>query len=167
MDQAGVFEVQKRSDGKGKCLRQVIDHQGIEWEVSHNPAIETILGDTAWADYEVLCDVSIPENTGSARILGRITDTKRGTDYPDGYTFIITTGNKWTLMEGNSVIGNGWADFPPFKWHRLSLKFKGSTISASVNDKEIVSVSATKYTHGLAGIGSALNIAEFDNFEVK
>lgn len=167
MDQAGVFEVQKRFDGKGKCLRQVIDHQGIEWEVSHNPAIETILGDTAWTDYEVLCDVSIPENTGSARILGRITDTKRGTDYPDGYTFIITTGNKWTLMEGNSVIGNGWADFPPFKWHHLSLKFKGSTISASVNGKEVVSVNSTKYTHGLAGIGSALNIAEFDNFEVK
>ena len=167
IDQAGVFEVHRRSDGKGNCLRQLIDHQGIEWEVSHNPAIETILGDTAWTDYEVHCDVAITENTGSARLLGRITDTKRGTDYPDGYTFIITTGNKWTLMEGNRVLGTGWAEFTPFKWHHLSLKFEGSAISARVNDKEIVSVISSKYTHGLAGIGSALNFAEFDNFEVK
>jgi len=167
MDQAGVFEVHKRSDGKGNCLRQMIDHQGIEWEVSHNPSVATILGDTVWTDYEVHCDVTITENTGSARILGRISDTKRGTDYPDGYTFIITTGNKWTLMEGNRVIGTGWADFPPFKWHHLSIKFKGSAISAWVNDKELVSVTNTKYTHGLAGIGSAFNFAEFDNFEIK
>jgi galactosylceramidase len=167
MDQAGVFEVCKRSDGKGNCLRQIIDHQGIEWEVSHNPAIETIIGDTAWTDYEINCDVMIPENTGSAKILGRITDTKRGTDYPDGYTFIITTGNKWTLMEGNRVIGTGWAEFPPFRWHNISLIFKGTVITALINNKEAVSVTSAKYTHGLAGIGSALNYAEFDNFEVK
>lgn len=167
MDQAGVFEVHRRTDGTGNCLRQVIDHQGIEWEVSHNPAVETILGDTAWTDYEVNCDVLITENTGSARILGRIMDTKRGTDFPDGYTFIITTGNKWTLMEGNRVIGTGWAEFPPFKWHHLSLTFKGSDISVRVNNKLAVSVTSAKYSHGLAGIGSALNYAEFDNFEVK
>ena len=33
MDQAGVFEISEREDGKGKCLKQVIDKQGIEWEI--------------------------------------------------------------------------------------------------------------------------------------
>jgi galactosylceramidase len=166
MDQAGVFEVQKRSDGTGNCLKQILDHQGIEWEVSHNPAIETILGDTSWTDYEIRADVMITENTGSAKLLGRIMDTKRGTDYPDGYTFIVTTGNKWTLMEGNNVIGSGWAEFSPFKWHHLQLRIKGNNITAFVDRKEAVSVVSKKYSHGLAGIGSGLNFAEFDNFEV-
>ena len=167
MDQAGVFEVSKRTDGKGKCLKQVIDQQGIEWEVSHNPAVETILGDTAWTDYEVHTDVIITENTGTAKLLGRIMDTKRGIEYPDGYTFIVTTGNKWTLMEGNRIIVSGWVDFPPFKWHHMSLKFSGGNISSSVNEKELFSISSTKFTHGLAGLGSTFNYAEFDNFEVK
>lgn len=167
IDQAGVFETGKRTDGKGNCLKQVIDHQGIEWEVSHNPAVETILGDTSWTDYEVHTDVIITENTGTAKLLGRIMDPKRGIDYPDGYTFIVTTGNKWTLMEGNKVIGSGWADFPPFKWHHLTLKFSGSIITGSVNEKEIFAINSTKFTHGLAGLGSAFNYAEFDNFEVK
>jgi len=167
MDQAGVFEVGRRSDGKGNCLKQVIDHQGIEWEVSHNPAVETILGDTSWTDYEVHTDVLITENTGTAKLLGRIMDPKRGTDYPDGYTFIITTGNKWTLMEGNKVLGSGWTDFAPFRWHHIVMKFKGDNISAAVDEKETVSLRSTRYTHGLAGFGSAFNYAEFDNFEIK
>jgi galactosylceramidase len=167
MDQAGVFEVHKRSDGKGNCLKQVTDQQGIEWEVSHYPAVATILGDTAWTDYEVHADVNITENSGSIKLLGRITETNRGTDHPDGYSIIITTGNKWTLMEGNHPVASGRVGFSPFKWHHVSLKMSGTMISVYVNSKEIVSVNNTKYSHGLAGIGTGLNYAEFDNFEIK
>jgi hypothetical protein len=47
------------------------------------------------------------------------------------------------------------------------LKFNGNTVSASVNGIDVVSVNNSKYTHGLAAIGSDFNTAEFDNFEVK
>ncbi len=72
MDQAGVFEITEREDGMGKCMKQVIDKQGIEWEAGQNPSVETILGDTSWTDYEVRSKVNIRENTGSAKILGRV-----------------------------------------------------------------------------------------------
>jgi len=167
IDQAGVFEVQSRHDGKGKCLKQVVKQQGIEWEVGQNTAVETILGDTLWTDYEVQTDVFIPENTGYARILGRVMEMNRGGDYPEGYTFVINTSNRWSLFAGNQEISKGESSFPAFAWHHLSMKLIGNSISVSVNNKEIVRINNTKYTHGLAGLGSGFNLAEFDNFEVK
>ena len=167
MDQAGVFEVQKRKDGIGKCLRQVINQRGIEWEVGQNPSVETIIGDTSWMDYEVHSDVNICENTGNATISGRVIEVHRGAGYPEGYWFKINSGNSWALYAGDQRIASGNTDFPPFSWHHISIKFKGNNISVSVNNKEVVSMINTKYSHGLAGLGSDFNYVEFDNFEVK
>jgi hypothetical protein len=167
MDQAGVFEVHQRQDGNGKCLKQVITQQGIEWEVALNPSVETILGDTTWTNYEVQADVNITENTGAVKLLGRVMETKRGRDFPEGYTFVIHTGNIWALHGGNQIIASGNINFPPFTWHHISLTLNGSSISASVDNKEVFKLENTKYTHGLAGLGSGFNFAEFDNFEIK
>ena len=167
MDQAGVFEISEREDGKGKCMKQAIDKQGIEWEIGQNPSVETVIGDTAWADYEVNVNVSITENTGSAKIMGRVMEVHRGNDNPEGYWFKITTGNNWTLNAGDQKLASGTSEFSPFTWHHLSIKFKGNNISVFINSKEVTSVINTKYTHGLAGLGSDFNFAEFDNFEIK
>lgn len=167
MDQAGVFEVHDRKDGNGKCLKQVINQQGIEWETGQNPSVETIIGDTSWVDYEVHADVNIAENTGSASLLGRVTDVHRGGNYPDGYWFKINSGNNWYLFAGDEKIASGYANFSPFTWHHISIKFRGNSISVFVNNKEVASVNNTKYTHGIAGLGSDFNYIEFDNFEIK
>ena len=71
-------------------------------------------------------NVSITENTGSAKIMGRVMEVHRGNDYPEGYWFKITTGNNWTLNAGSQKLASGHADFPPFKWHNLSMKLNGS-----------------------------------------
>jgi len=54
-----------------------------------------------------------------------------------------------------------------FTWHHILLKLSGNNVSVWVNNKEVISVTNEKYSHGLAGIGSGFNFAEFDNFEVK
>lgn len=167
MDQSGVFEISVREDGKGKCMKQVIDKQGIEWEIGQNPSVETLIGDSAWTNYEVSVNVNVTENTGSAKIMGRITEVHRGNDNPEGYWFKITTGNNWALFAGSQKLASGYAWFPPFTWHTLSMRFNGNRISVSVNNKETISVTDTKYSHGLAGIGSDFNYAEFDDFGIK
>jgi hypothetical protein len=167
MDQTGIFEIAERADGKGKCMKQVLDKQGIEWEIGQNPSVETIIGDSAWTDYEVHANVNIAENTGSAKIMGRVMEVHRGNDNPEGYWFKITTGNNWTLNGGNRKLASGNADFPPFTWHNLTIRFKGNNISVQVNNREVASVTDTKYTHGLAGLGSDFNYTEFDDFEIK
>lgn len=167
MDQAGVFEISEREDGKGRCIKQVIDKQSIEWEISQNPAVETLIGDSAWTNYEVHADVNITENTGSAKIMGRVMEVHRGNENPEGYWFKITTGNNWTLNAGSIKIASGNASFPPFIWHNLTIRFKGDNITVLVDNKEVVSVTDRRYTHGLAGLGSDFNFVEFDNFEIK
>ena len=138
MDQAGVFEISEREDGKGKCMKQVIDKRGIEWEVGQNPSVETLIGDTAWTDYEVQSKVNITENTGSVKIMGRVMEVHRGNENPEGYWFKITSGNNWTLNAGSQKLASGNADFPPFTWHILSIRFKGNNISVIVDNKEVV-----------------------------
>jgi len=167
MDQAGVFEVHQRQDGKGNCLKQVITQQGTEWEIGQNPFVGTILGDTLWTDYEVQADVNILEDTGCAKLLGRVMEVRRGGDYPDGYWFKINTSGNWVLYAGDQKIGSGRTSFEPFTQNRISMKFNGNRVSASVNSIQVVSINNSKYTHGLAGIGSDFNTVEFDTFEVK
>jgi len=94
-------------------------------------------------------------------------EVHRGNDNPEGYWFKITTGNNWTLNAGDQKLASGTSEFSPFTWHHLSIKFKGNNISVFINSKEVTSVINTKYTHGLAGLGSDFNFAEFDNFEIK
>lgn len=154
MDQAGVFEISEREDKNGKCLKQVMDKQGIEWENGLRPSVETVLGDTAWTDYEVVADVNITENTGSAKILGRVMEVHRGNDYPEGYWFRITTGNGWELFAGDRKMASGSADFQPFVWHNMVLSLKGNHISALIDNKLVTEVLDNKFTHGLAGLGS-------------
>ncbi len=167
MDQAGVFEISEREDGMGKCLKQVIDKQGIEWEVGQNPSVETILGDTSWTNYSVRTSVRIAENTGSAKILGRIMDVHRGNEPPSAYWFRITTGNNWTLNAGSRMLASGFADFSPFAWHNLVMRFEGNKISVMVDDKEVVNATDNEFSHGLAGLGSDFNFAEFDDFGIE
>jgi hypothetical protein len=99
--------------------------------------------------------------------MGRVMEVHRGNDNPEGYWFKITTGNNWTLNGGSQELASGRADFPPFKWYNLLMRLNGNTITVLINNKEVASVTDTKYTHGLAGVGSDFNYAEFDDFEIK
>ncbi len=58
-DQGGVFEVVNRSDGQGRCLRQVIATKGIEWIFHPEPEPYTVMGSTQWRNYTVRCVVRI------------------------------------------------------------------------------------------------------------
>jgi len=167
MDQGGVFEVFKRADGKGKCLKQVINQKGTEWEIGMNPFVSSVIGDTSWTDYEVRCDINISENTGSAILMGRISETHRNKTYPEGYWLKVLSSGEWALYAGNQVIANGTNDVSAFKWYNLSMKFNNNNISVSINNKEIQTISDSKFKKGLAGIGCDFNYTEFDNFEIK
>jgi hypothetical protein len=166
MDQAGVFEIHKRTDGLGQCLKQVIKQKGIEWQEGVQTTFFTIIGDLEWEDYEVSTDVCLQQNTGTAMIMGRETVATMGKNPPEAYSFKISPVS-WILYAGNEVLKTGGAKFEPFKWHNLKMKFAGDEISVSLDNKEIVKVNNKKYKKGRAGLGSDFNYVEFDNFEVK
>ena len=66
-----LFGVQEpdRTDGKGKCLRQLTPRPGIHW--TYDPEPEALAGSPEWSDYTVAADVLI-EKTGTVGIFGRV-----------------------------------------------------------------------------------------------
>jgi len=94
-------------------------------------------------------------------------EVHRGNDFPEGYWFRITTGSNWTFNAGKTVLAYGNSEFQPFRWYNLAMAFKGDKITVLLDNNVIVTIKDTRYTHGLAGIGSDFNKVEFDDLEIK
>jgi galactosylceramidase len=167
-DQAGVFEVHRRRDGKGNCIKQVMTQQGTEWG-SSNTFVGSVIGDTAWTDYSVSVDVNILENTGYALIMGRLTEMNRGSGPPSGYWLKVIDSYKCELYAGEIKIASAESKtgISSFTWHNLKLVFKGQNIRVLIDNSELINIANNRYTHGLAGIGCGYNLTEFDNFEIR
>ena len=88
-DFAGVFEVVKRSDGKGHALRQVIDKKGIEWRP--NPFPVSFCGDLNWDDYTISADALI-EQSGFVSLFGRVSSEDKL------YWLKVADSGDWELL---------------------------------------------------------------------
>ncbi len=177
-DICGVFELAERPDGAGTCLRQVIDHKAQSWAPEWMPY--TILGDRDWSDYEVSADLYL-DGGGWAGVMGRVNDTGSGYGCaPKGYYARLAADGTCALYVStqapSSVAGTLLATGRVPKvagrqWHRLSLRFSGTTISALVDGAQVLLASDTTYARGLAGLvtggeADSRNTACFDNLAI-
>jgi galactosylceramidase len=165
-DQGGAFEVVKRNDGKGNCLRQMIIRNPIEWEECQS-LNQTILGDTTWNNYSVHCDVYFNDPYSYATLLARISDMHRSHQQPDAYILKLQSSGQWLLMTNRKVLSSGLIPLDKHEWQHMTLTVKGHQIGGTINGDQVSSVMDTTYTHGLAGLGSSHDHVDFDNFEVK
>jgi galactosylceramidase len=164
-DQAGSFEVAARTDGKGKCLRQLITQKGIEWAI--NPFPETFIGNIYWTDYEVSSDVYI-EDSGFVTIFGRLGNKRSwNAKVPNGYWLMVDQKGNWTLKADSKILAAGSAPFSPNTWHNLKLKFAGPCIAALIDNRQVANAIDIKYKNGMAGVGSGWNNARFDSFKAS
>lgn len=182
-DQAGVFEIQKRADGAGNCLRQMLRKDGIPWHSHLNPKPETILGDLDWKDYSVSADAMIPAD-GYAMLLGRLTLVPQNDRLPNCYSFKVGGAGDWELRairtkpgakpytfettgDTGTPLACGHFDFPEGRWHRLELRMTGDEISALCDGKLLGTVSDPTHTHGQAGLGTDWSGGDFARFSVN
>ena len=95
-DISGAFEIAERPDGRGKCMRQVVQVPTISWAPDWKPY--TIIGDSAWTDYEVSADIYL--NPGDAAgIMGRINDVGSGYGFiPKGYYLQLAYDGRCKLV---------------------------------------------------------------------
>ena len=170
-DQDGAFEAHPCTGRAGRCLAQVITQKPIPWLVLPEPF--TLTGDDAWKDYKVSADMFLPEG-GSVMLLGHIDsanvfEDKKGI-YPSAYVFRMAAGGGWQLLSTHfkqvpAVLASG--TIPSSKgWHRGELVFQASKITVLLDGKEIATVENAEHTHGMVGIGSGWNRAQFDNLAV-
>ena len=165
-DQGGAFEVAQRSDGKGQCLRQVMDKEGIRWQFHANPAPETFLGSIAWGDYRVASAVRI-ERSGSVSLFGRVASVPQHAKEPLGYRLRVQHDGHWELRTADKTLATGKVAFSADAWHTLALDFKRRSIRAMINGTQVADVTDGTYAAGLSGVGSGWNRAEFDDFDVR
>jgi galactosylceramidase len=178
-DIAGAFELAKRPDGKGEALRQVVATRPNSWAPEWQPY--TILGDDQWTDYEVSADVYLNPGD-SAGVMGRVNDVGYGYgSIPKGYLLelgddgrcqlVVVRGAKsaeptgdaeqQALLRAKKDYNEGGAkeldvvtlaDVVAKSWHRLTLRFEGTTITGLVDGKQVLSATDAVYGRGMAGL---------------
>jgi galactosylceramidase len=172
-DQNGAFEVQPCAGHQGRCLNQVITQEPIPWGPMPDPY--TMLGSEEWRDYTVSADMLL-EQPGELTLLGRIDDADVFKDqkarWPSGYILLVDQQGAWELDSAKYKaptvkLASGKVPFAVRRWHRLALHFSGSSIEPSIDGTVVTHLTDTSHSHGMVGIGSGWNAAQFDNFAVR
>ena len=172
-DQHGTFEVARRSDGKGKCLRQTVTRQGIQWVKYPNP--RTIVGDPQWKDYALAVDVMLPHG-GKAMVWGRVGRLDNVWDAASvpfsGYGLEIADDGSWSLGIEKRVLASGKTAPLGTDWHTVTMSFAGETVTAGINGRQLAEVkdgvpACGSRPSGLVGLGSGWNEACFANLRVS
>ena len=179
-DIIGAFELVERPDHQGQCLRQVVGEHTLSWAPEWHHY--TILGDSAWRDYEVSADVWLnPQD--EAAIMGRVCDVGSGYGiWAKGYylklndqgqcSLVITRGKldqkeligdkeqqeailarKDVEVGGEYTLATAHVEgIAPSHWHNLRLRFNGDMITGYVDGKQVVQAKSDRYLKGMAGL---------------
>lgn len=179
-DLIGAFELTERPDHKGLCLRQVVGEHTLSWAPEWHHY--TILGDSAWRDYEISADVYL--NPGDeAGVMGRLCDVGSGYGiWAKGYYLKLDDQGKVTLiltrgkLDQKELIGDKEQQeailaredverggeymlataqvkgVAALQWHNLRLCFEGDKISGYVDGELVVCTTSNHYRKGMAGL---------------
>lgn len=175
-DLQGAFETASAGGGRsGITYRQVITRAPIAWHSGSPTAPITVLGDPAWAGYQVSADVLV-EQAGFIDLIGNLTSQIRLSGAAQGYHLRINTSGTWTLFSEASTTSNTIVDttlasgsmtFSLNTWYRLSLILNGSSVIALINGKIVANLANTTYTTGQAAFESSKWInSQIDNVSV-
>ena len=166
--------------GRGLSLQQVVGSHTLSWAPEWH--YYTILGDSAWRDYEVSADVYLnPQD--EAAIMGRVCDVGSGYGiWAKGYylklddqgqcTLVITRGKldpkeligdkeqqeailarKDVEVGGEYTLATAHVEgITPCHWHNLRLRFEGDTITGYVDGKQVVQAKSDRYPKGMVGL---------------
>ncbi len=168
----------------GLCIRQTVGEHTLSWAPEWHHY--TILGDSAWTNYEVSADVWL--NPGDeAAVMGRLCDVGSGYGiWPKGYylklddqghcTLVLTRGKPnpkelvgdkeqqaLILARKDVEVGGEYTlaetqveGVRACSWHNLRLRFDGDTLTGYVDGREVIRATSAHYVHGMAGLMAPL-----------
>ncbi len=177
-DIIGCFELAERPTHDGQCLRQTVGQAANSWAPDWN--YYTILGDSAWNDYDVSADLWLnPGDEGG--LMARVCNV--GTGYgitPKGYRLTVSHDGwcRLTIVRGQGrnapegdaeqqallkrlKMGEGGETtldsmrcngVGAARWVRLCLRVEGDSIAGYVNGQPAVSSRIGMYPKGMAGL---------------
>ena len=170
-DMQGSFEVEPcAASRKGKCLQQMAPTKPINWQDDSDAF--TLVGDPSWTNYTVSVDAELAK-PGMVELIGRANIQKRPQSHQQGYFLQVADTGAWTLLKSNSdgdhtPLAKGSA--PPLgtgHWHRLSLSFNETQLTASVDGHDLTTVTDDSYSNGQIGLGVVgYDTDQFDNLSI-
>lgn len=195
----GAFELASCPGRAGACLRQSVPMRPISWAPDWKPY--TVVGDDQWRDYQVSADVRLGEGEeagvmGRVNHVG----TGYGF-LPRGYFLRLSASGDLDLtvargkIDKKALVGDAeqqalirstndaslggekllasmhLAGMEAGDWHRLTLRFEGSSITGLVDGRPVLKVSDSLYGSGMAGLLAGLKERRmstpfYDNVEV-
>ncbi len=168
LDQGGAFETDEEN-GKG-CLYQKItyDIKPYDWVYRSTPEPFTLFGSLEWANYKVKVDVRLGVDSEYAMICGRVNNTDKEGNPPQGYALYIKKGGKWEFKIGTQTLHCGILDtFDHAEWYTLEISFSGSQITVFINNSIVVDVFNDEISSGQAALGCSYDQVMFTNFTVS
>jgi Glycosyl hydrolase family 59 len=172
-DQDGAFEVQPCHGRPGHCLEQEISEKPVSWGPLPDPF--TMAGDAGWTDYSVAADIRFL-SASSATIMGRIDSANVFEDgkarLPSGYVLRLDPGGAWEILSAEFKkptvrLASGLARIDRNQWHRVELRFQGTSVVAYLDSERLAAIENTAHSHGMFALGSDWNHTQFDNLRVS
>lgn len=163
----GAFEAAPCGGGRGgQCLRQMTTTSPIQWTGESKNQPYTLMGDVNWSNYTVSADVLLEQSGGGADLLGRVGWQNQNNNGLSAYHLTLDTAGKWSLQKSDQSwnfttlpgASGKLATAPGTNtWHKLSLTFQGSTITAKVDGTQVANLSDNTYGAGQIGLGTVWN----------
>jgi glycosyl hydrolase family 59/ricin-type beta-trefoil lectin protein/glycosyl hydrolase family 59 (putative galactocerebrosidase) len=171
-DMQGAFEVVACGGGHtGRCVRQMTPRAPITWDTLSDPY--ALLGDVGWSNYSMSSDVLL-EQAGYVEIIGRAgTQHAFGPAGLNAYYLRLSNTGAWSLFRNdvnntNTILRSGSVAAPGTgTWHKLTLTFSGTTITAVIDTTTVATITDTVWSIGQIGIGTSQGeTAQFDNLSI-
>jgi hypothetical protein len=171
-DMQGAFEAVGCGGGRtGRCVRQMTPRAPITWDALSDPY--ALLGDVGWSNYSVSSDVLL-EQAGYVEIIGRAgTQHAFGPAGLNAYYLRVSNTGAWSVFRNdvnntNTVLRSGTVAAPGTNtWHKLTLTFSGTTITAGIDAATVATITDTTWSVGQIGIGTSQGeTAQFDNLSI-
>jgi hypothetical protein len=170
----GAFEAQPCGGGvSGECLRQMSTTTPIRWTNESGDQPYTIMGDLDWSNYTVSSNVLLEQSGTAAEVLGRVGQQAQNNNGLNAYHLRLSDTGAWQLLKSDTswtwtTLASGTVTAPGTgTWHKLSLGFQGSTITAAIDGTTVATVTDSSYSGGMAGLGTAgYYPVEYSNYSV-
>jgi hypothetical protein len=164
----GAFQAAPCAGGRsGECLRQTAPMKPITWWAPAASDIQpyTVMGDLAWSNYKVSCDVLLENSGSSAELLGRVGTQGKFNAGLNAYHLRLSDTGSWALLKTSAAGTTSWnwttlasGTVPAVgtnTWHNLALTFQDNTITATIDGSAVATVTDTSYGAGQIGLGTA------------
>jgi len=174
--QEGAFIYQPCLGGVGgQCIEQAAAQVPVWWHppFGGTPTPYAIVGDPTWQDYTVSANVLFTNSAGWASLIGRFGTQARDQRLFSGYKVSLSATGKWQITRNSDVTGpvvvahGRLTAFKPDTWHPVSFTLDNNSLSFSLNGKVIRQVTDTRWSSGLAGIGSDWDLVQFGGLTVS